>query len=92
MRQRSREIKAAFGGRPDGVENMLDIWADQLEAAAKLDAEMWKCAAYQFAQSMIRRNMDALERACVEVLDAESLKAVIAAKKRIQAQAEGGAA
>lgn len=35
MRTRSREIKEAFGGRPDGVENMLDIWADRIEAAAK---------------------------------------------------------
>lgn len=35
MRTRSREVKEAFGGRPDGVENMLDIWADRIEAAAK---------------------------------------------------------
>lgn len=33
MRTRSREVKEAFGGRPDGVENMLDIWADRIEAA-----------------------------------------------------------
>lgn len=35
MRTRSREVKEAFGGRPDGVENMLDIWADRIEAVAK---------------------------------------------------------
>lgn len=35
MRTRSREVKEAFGGRPDGVENMLDIWADRIEAAWK---------------------------------------------------------
>lgn len=33
MRTRSREVKEAFGGRPDGVENMLDIWAGRIEAA-----------------------------------------------------------
>ena len=38
MRTRSREVKEAFGGRPDGVENMLDIWADRIEAVAKRDA------------------------------------------------------
>lgn len=35
MRTRSREVKEAFGGRPDGVENMLDIWAERIEAVAK---------------------------------------------------------
>ncbi len=35
MRTRSREVKEAFGGRPDGVENMLDIWSDRIEAAWK---------------------------------------------------------
>lgn len=38
MRTRSREIKEAFGGRPDGVENMLDIWADRIEAIDSADA------------------------------------------------------
>lgn len=35
MRTRSREVKEAFGGRPDGVENMLDIWANRIEALAE---------------------------------------------------------
>jgi len=35
MRTRSREVKDAFGERPDGVENMLDIWANRIEAVAK---------------------------------------------------------
>ena len=35
MRTRSREVKEAFGGRPDGVENMLDIWAERIEATWK---------------------------------------------------------
>ena len=35
MRTRSREVKEAFGGGPDGVENMLDIWADRIEAVWK---------------------------------------------------------
>jgi len=35
MRTRSREVKEAFGERPDGVENMLDIWANRIEAVAK---------------------------------------------------------
>lgn len=34
-RTRSREVKEAFGGRPEGVENMLDIWADRIEATWK---------------------------------------------------------
>ena len=38
MRTRSREVKEAFGGRPDGVENMLDIWADRIEAIDSADA------------------------------------------------------
>ena len=37
MRTRSREVKEAFGGRPDGVENMLDIWADRIEAIDSAD-------------------------------------------------------
>ena len=35
MRTRSREVKEAFGERPDGVENMLDILANRIEAVAK---------------------------------------------------------
>ena len=35
-----------------------------------------------------RLNLDALERACEEVLDAETLKAVVAAKRRIQGEPE----
>lgn len=38
MRTRSREVKESFGGRPDGVENMLDIWADRIEAIDSADA------------------------------------------------------
>lgn len=38
MRTRSREVKEAFGEKPDGVENMLDIWADRIESAARRDA------------------------------------------------------
>ena len=37
-----------------------------------------------------RGNLDALERACEEVLDADKLKAVIAAKRRIQGEPGGG--
>ena len=39
MRTRSRELKQAWGEKPDGVENMLDIWADRIEAAAKRECE-----------------------------------------------------
>ena len=49
--------------------------ADRIDAAAKRE----------------RGNLDALERACENVLDAESLAAVIAAKKRIAAQIGGAA-
>jgi hypothetical protein len=35
MRTRSREVKEAFGGRTDGVENMLDIWAERIQEIAK---------------------------------------------------------
>ena len=35
-----------------------------------------------------RKSLDALERACQEVLDAETLKAVVAAKRRIQGEPE----
>lgn len=45
----------------------------------------------QFGNAAAKRergNLDALERACEEVLDAETLKAVVAAKVRIQ---KGGA-
>lgn len=35
-------------------------------------------------------NLDALERACEEVLDAETLKKVIAAKRRIQGELKEG--
>ena len=35
MRTRSRELKEAWGEKPDGVENMLDIWSDRIEAIAK---------------------------------------------------------
>lgn len=38
MRTRSREVKEAFGGRPDGVENMLDIWAERIDAIGSADA------------------------------------------------------
>ena len=40
-------------------------------------------------ENEIWKSLDALERACEEVLDADKLKAVVAAKRRIQ---EGGAA
>ena len=35
-----------------------------------------------------KKDLDALERACEEVLDAETLKAVVAAKRRIQGEPE----
>ncbi len=37
-----------------------------------------------------RLNLDALERACEEVLDAETLKKVVAAKRRIQGELKEG--
>ncbi len=46
--------------------------ADRIEAAHKRE----------------RTNLDALERACEEVLDAETLKKVVAAKRRIQGEPE----
>lgn len=52
------------------------FWADKLEIAhesEKLDRDKQRCA-----------SLEALERACEEVLDAESLKAVIVAKRRIE--------
>lgn len=52
------------------------FWADKLEIAyesEKLDHD-----------KQVRASQDALERACEEVLDAESLKAVIVAKRRIE--------
>ncbi len=39
MRTRSREVKEAFGGRPDGVENMLDIWSNRIEIIMKMERE-----------------------------------------------------
>ena len=36
------------------------------------------------------KNLDALERACEEVLDAETLKKVVAAKLRFQGEPENG--
>lgn len=60
----------------NGKNCIFDKIADKVDAAAERE----------------RGNLDALERACEEVLDAETLKAVVAAKVRIQAQAEGGAA
>lgn len=45
MRTRSREVKGAAGGTPDGVENMLDIWADRIEAAHNREIRWWQDAA-----------------------------------------------
>ena len=42
MRTRSREVKEAFGGRPDGVENMLDIWSNRIEIIMKMEREALK--------------------------------------------------
>lgn len=39
-------------------------------------------------ENEIYKNLNALERACEEVLDAETLKAVVAAKRRIQGEPE----
>lgn len=57
--------------RSSDLNKILQYHADHIEAAAERE----------------RGNLDALERACEEVLDAETLKAVVAAKRRIQ---EGG--
>ena len=51
---------------------LLALYADRIEAAAKLE----------------HGNLDALERACEGVLDAETLKAVVAAKVRMQKGSE----
>lgn len=51
-----------------GKNCIFDKVADKVDAAAERE----------------HRNLDALERACEEVLDAETLKAVVAAKRRIQ--------
>lgn len=59
------------------------FWADKLEIAherEELDRD-----------KQVRSSQDALERACEEVLDAETLKKVVAAKRRIQKEKEGGA-
>ena len=59
------------------------FWADKLEIAhesEKLDCDKKKLA-----------SLDALERACEEVLDAESLKAVVVAKRRIEKSTEATA-
>jgi len=37
-----------------------------------------------------KNDLDALERACEEVLDAETLKKVVAAKRRIQGELKEG--
>ena len=37
-----------------------------------------------------KNDLDALERACEEVLDAETLKKVVAAKRRIQGELKDG--
>lgn len=57
------------------VNKILAYHADRIDAAAKRE----------------RSNLDALERACESVLDASSLAAVIAEKKRIAAQIGGAA-
>ncbi len=58
-------------------------WADKLEIAyesEKLDHD-----------KQVHASQNALERACEEVLDAESLKAVIVAKRRIEKSTEATA-
>lgn len=58
------------------------FWADKLEIAhesEKLDRD-----------KQMRASQDALERACEEVLDAETLKKVVAAKRRIQGELKEG--
>ena len=52
----------------NGKNCIFDKIADKVDAAAERE----------------RGNLDALERACEEVLDADKLKAVVAAKVRIQ--------
>ena len=43
MRTRSREVEAAFGPHPNGsAVNMLDIWADRIEAACERKDEFWR--------------------------------------------------
>ena len=65
----ANEILARAGAWPDEKLKQYDLrLADRIDEAAKRE----------------RTNLDALERACEEVLDAESLKAVIVAKRRIE--------
>lgn len=56
-------------------------WADILEVAH--DREI--------SNTVRNSDLDALERACEEVLDGNTLKAVMQAKRRIIEQAKGGA-
>ena len=53
-------------------EDDVEDLADRLEAAMRREC----------------KNLDALERACEEVLDAETLKKVVVAKRRIQGELE----
>lgn len=90
-----------FGEALKTQTEIYSIFADRIEAAAKRDEEHATRHAEAVARDNCRDcvynprgknyeggNLDALERACEEVLDAETLKKVVAAKVRIQ---EGGA-
>ena len=72
----SAEIRARAGVWIAAELKQYDLQlADRIDAAAKRE----------------RGNLDALERACENVLDVESFQAVIVEKKRIAAQMGGAA-
>lgn len=73
MRTRSREVKEAFGGGPDGVENMLDIWADRIEAIDSADT--WRSLYTPGNAAEIREALVALRDAarnfCHQILNSK---------------------
>ena len=81
----------------DGVAMLLRSIADRLEEAWKMEEAQWLCVAHNHAKRTAvslaedgLKSLDVLERACEEVLDAETLKAVVAAKRRIQGEKKDG--
>ena len=76
MRTRSREVKEAFGGRPDGVENMLDIWAGRIEAVTERERAAWdECAARCVSEHNLQSNAAAMREAAATVYNVlEKLK------------------
>ena len=78
------------------LNEILKYHADRLEAALKrekTEIEADALAAGGIVEAAAKRergNLDALERACEEVLDAKTLKTVVAAKVRIQGELKDG--